>query len=227
MNKTILRAKNSENKPLFDLILSGENSFSHSSTKSISNRRTEKGFVYSDTATIEPNSLRISGIIGDIPTLLSNLSNMPLYTLDETYKGILAGYYGDVEMIISSNPKKFSDDYRKVFNEISKTQDVIFDIMHPKDNTLLFLNYYLKDISIDELGDSKWGFSYNLQFQEIQITEIDEEKIKNDQKAVVSSPSGTSEGKVEETTQQNTCEQVGNYCTPQVQGENVQPTGGK
>lgn len=228
MNKTILRAKNSENKPLFDFILSGENVFSHSSTKTISNRRTEQGFVYSDTATIEPNTLRINGAISDIPTLLANLSNMPSYQLDESYKGILAGYYGDAEFIIANNPKKFSDDYRKVFSEIGKTQDIIFDIMHPKDNTMLFLNYYLKDISIDELMESKWGFSYSLQFQEINITQIDEEKVKSDTKAVVNSPTGTSEGKVEESSQEETCQQtVGKFCTSQGSSDEIvaPPTG--
>lgn len=182
MFKTILKAKNSKEEPLYTVILSGENSFSTSMTKTLSQRRQEKGFVYSDTVTIEQTKISISGSISDIPTLIANMEQLPASELQKKegiYRGIVAGYYSDIKEIIDSNPKKFSDDYRRIFKEIMETRDVIFDIHHPKDNNSLYYDFYLNSITINELKESTWGFSYSLEFLSViktELTEVSETK---------------------------------------------------
>lgn len=175
MQKTILKGKTSKGEYLYDIILSGENKFDVSSQKTISKRRIEKGVRVSDTATIEPTTIQISGVIADVPTLWANLETIPTTTsteIDTLYRGIAAGYYLNVDALIETNPKKFSDDYRKIFTELITTLDVLFDIYNPKDNTIIYENFYLHNISISEIEGSSWGFNYSLSFQEIILSSI-------------------------------------------------------
>lgn len=97
--------------------------------------------------------------------------------LPDVYRDIVAGVYIGTDVdIIATNPKNFSDKYRKILTEILKTRNLIFDIRNPKDNTIIYTNYVLKTISMEEKMGSSYGFSYNLVF----IENISEEIVQSD-----------------------------------------------
>lgn len=215
LSKTILKGKNSKKEPLFTVILSGEADFSVSASKTLSQRRQEEGFVYTDTVTIEQTKISIRGVISDIPTLIANLEQLPSSELkkrDNIYRGIVAGYYDDVADLIDSNPKKFSDDFRTILTEVMNTRDVVFDIHNPKDNNLIYNDYYLTNINVSELKESLWGFAYALEFASVIQTEL--ERVANTEKVVTGNkrvskvqakPTKVKDGAVKKSS----CEEIG------------------
>lgn len=145
--------------PVVQLLLQSVKKFDINFPNDLSKRRVETGFETTDHSYIRPNTISISGIIGDV----NKRDNMFLGTSIGVFTVPFLGWTFSRNYIeeLKTNMNKIRDD--KMFVVIYNTKDGRF-----------YDNYLLSNLTISDLSSSRHGFEFSMTFQQVIISNIGE-----------------------------------------------------
>lgn len=135
----------------FELLFQAVQNFSCTSTNEITKRRIETGFAITDNSYINPQTISMSGIVGDI---------------NRNPHSLITGLY-DIPIMTNFKNKTYIENL-KMGLERARNAKMFIVLYNTKDGKYYY-NYLISNLEIIDSHKTKMGFEYWIQFQEAKI----------------------------------------------------------